>query len=197
MAYIETPRTDAGNFTFLTNGHKPEDFSVENTLLSPLKRKGNNDILAQMRRGRGVNLKTPGARLPLADRNNNQSNPAKQEFTPLLQSVAKKNLQRSAKLKHGPDTPAFLKGSLQGSDSPALPVLDTSTLYASHFGSSVVLEDGDTPVPQVATSSSQSTPLVALPKRDAAGIVNEQGNLMTLREQENVSTTHLLRRQSH
>lgn len=181
MAYIETPRTDAGNATYMTNGHDFENFSVEPSLLSPLKRK--EDIVSQMRNGRGISLKTPRARVPLADRRNL---PGRTEFTPLLQSVARKKLERNGKLGGAPETPAFLKASYQGSDSPALPGGDVSGVYGSDLGSSVLDGEG-TPMPQVASSSAQSTPLAVLPKRDAAGVLTDQGNMMTLREQENVS----------
>lgn len=187
MAYIETPRTDAGNATFMSNGNNL-DFSVDMPFLSPVKRNGNDDILPHMRKGRGpLKTRTPRARAPLTDRHNIPLLPARQEFTPLLQSVTKKNAERSAKFRSGPDTPAFLKGSLRGSDSPALPVTEMSAMYESDFGSSAIGNNDDTPVPQVASSSTQSTPLATLPKREAAGMLNEQGNLMTLREQENVS----------
>lgn len=185
MAYIETPRTDADNATYMTNSHDFENFSVEPSLLSPLKRK--DDIVSQLRNGRGISLKTPRARVPLADRRNL---PGRTEFTPLLQSVARKRLERNGngKLGGAPETPAFLKTSYQGGDSPALPGGDVSGVYGSDMGSSV-LGDGDgdgTPMPQVASSSAQSTPLAVLPKRDAAGALTDQGNMMTLREQENV-----------
>lgn len=186
MAYIETPRTDAGNATLMTNGHNLENFSVENSLLSPLKRKDTkDDLLSQMRNGRG-SLKTPRARYPLADRRNLPSIPARQEFTPLLHSVAKKNLERKGRLHGQPQTPGFLKGSLQHSDSPALPGTEASALYGSEMGSSVVVDTDGTPMPHITGSSEQSTPLAVLPKRDANGVLNDQGNIMTLREQENV-----------
>ena len=183
MAYIETPRTDAGNATYMTNGHDFENFSVEPSLLSPLKRK--DDIFSQMRSGRGISLKTPRARVPLADRRNL---PARTEFTPLLQSVARKKVERNGKPGGAPETPAFLKASYQGGDSPALPGGDVSGIYGSNLGSSMI-GDGDadgTPMPQITSSSAQSTPLAVLPKRDAAGTLTDQGNMMTLREQENV-----------
>ena len=183
MAYIETPRTDAGNATYMTNSHDLDNFSAEPSLLSPLKRK--DDIVSQMRSGRGIDLKTPRARVPLADRRNL---PGRTEFTPLLQSVARKRLERNGKLSGAPETPAFLKASYLGGDSPALP-RDVSGVYGSDIGSSM-LGDGDgTPMPQVASSSAQSTPLAVLPKRDATGVMTDQGNMMTLREQENVSLT--------
>ena len=186
MAYIETPRTDAGNATFMTNGHKFENFSIENSLLSPGKRKDmRDDLISQMRNG-GGSLKTPRTRAPLQDRRNLPAGPSRQEFTPLLQSVTKKNFERNGRLNGQPETPAFLRGSLRHSDSPALPVAEISAVYGSELGSSVVGGSNGTPMPQVASSSAQSTPLAILPTRDAAGLLNDQGNLMTLREQENV-----------
>ena len=182
MAYIDTPRTDAGNTTYMTNGHDLENFSVEPSLLSPLKRK--DDIVSQLRHGRGISLKTPRARVPLADRRNL---PARAEFTPLLQSVARKKIERNAKLNGAPETPAFLKASYQGNDSPALPSGDVSGVYGSDLGSSMLGDGEGTPMPQVASSSAQSTPLAVLPNRDSAGVMTDQGNMMTLREQENVS----------
>ncbi|KAF6235547.1 hypothetical protein HO173_006230 [Letharia columbiana] len=181
MAYIETPRTDAGNATFMTDGHDFENFSIEPSLLSPLKRK--DDIVSQVQNGRGISLKTPRARVPLADRRNL---PARTEFTPLLQSVAKKTLERKGKIGGAPETPAFLKASYQGGDSPGLPGGDVSGVYGSDLGSSVLGDGEGTPMPQVTSSSAQSTPLAVLPKRDAAGVLTDQGNMMTLREQENI-----------
>lgn len=186
MAYIETPRTDAGNATYMSNAHNLENFSVEPSLLSPLKRK--DDLVSQMRNGRGVSLKTPRARVPFSDRRNLPGVPGRGEFTPLLQSVARKNLERNGKLSGGPETPAFLKASYQGGNTPALPGAEVSAIYGSDFDSSVLVDGEGTPMPQVASSSSQSTPLAVLPKRDATGVLMDQGNLMTLREQENVCT---------
>ena len=183
MAYIDTPRTE-GDATYLTNGHNLENFSVENSFLSPLK--GKNDLASHMRNGRGVSLKTPRARIPFTDRRNLPAAPGRGEFTPLLQSVAKKNLERSSKINGAPETPAFLKASYKGGNSPALPGAEVSGVYGSDFGSSVLGDSDGTPVPQIASSSAQSTPLAVLPKRDTTGVLNDQGNVMTLREQENV-----------
>ena len=187
MAYIETPRTDAGNATFMTNGHGLGDFSVENSMLSPIK--GKDDIVALMRSERGTSLKTPRVRAPLADRRNLPAASRGPEFTPLLQSVTKKNFERKSK-STGPETPAFLKASYQGHNSPALPRGDASAVYGSDFGSSVLEDIESTPIPQVTSSSAQSTPLAILPKRHATSVLNEQGDIMTLREQENVSFLH-------
>lgn len=183
MAYIDTPRTDA-DATYMTNGHNLESFSVENSFLSPLK--GRDDLASQMRHGRGISLRTPRARVPFSDRRNLPAAPGRGEFTPLLQSVARKNLERNGKLSGAPETPAFLKASYQGGDSPALPGPEISGVYGSDLGSSVLGDNDGTPMPQVASSSAQSTPLAVLPKRDATGVLTDQGSMMTLREQENV-----------
>ena len=179
MAYIETPRTEAGNATLMTNGNL-ENFSLENSFMSPSKQK--NDQL--FRNGRGISLKTPRVRAPFADRRNLPNALAHGEFTPLLQSVTKNNMMRNGKKNGAPETPAFLKGSHMSGDSPALPNGDISGIYAE--GSSVMPLEAETPLPQVATSSAQSTPLAVLPKRDGEGVLVDQGNMMTLREQENV-----------
>lgn len=185
MAYIDTPRTDAGNATFMTGGHDLKDLSMEN-VLSPIKR--SEDIIALMRNEKGASLKTPRAtRLPLTDRRNLPAGSRQAEFTPLLQSVTKKNFERNNKRKSGPETPAFLRPGGKENLSPSLPNAESSALYGSDFGSSVLGDHGSTPLPQIASSSTQATPLAALPKRDATGILNDQGQLMTLREQENVS----------
>lgn len=190
MAYLDTPRTEA-DATYMTNGHNLENFSLENSILSPVKQR-NGGLIDQMRAGRGISLRTPRARVPFADRRNLPSVPGRGEFTPLLQSVAKKNLQRNGKLSGAPETPAFLKASYQGSDSPALPGVDQSGVYGSELGSSVIGDNDGTPIPQVTSSSAQSTPLAVLPKRDAGGVLADQGNVMTLRQQENARRTYKL-----
>ena len=184
MNYVETPRTDAGNATYLSNGHNLENFSVENSFFSPSKRK--DDLISQLRNGRGINLKTPRARGPLADLHNLPAAPPQGEFTPLLQSGIRKNTLRKGKLNGAPETPAFLKAGYKGGKSPALPAVEASAVYGYDEGSSAVAEDNGTPVPQIASSSAQSTPLAVLPKRDAGGVLQDQGQMMTLREQENV-----------
>lgn len=189
MAYIETPRTDAGNATYFSNGHNLDNFSVENSFLSPLK--GKDNLVSDVRNGHGISLKTPRARVPFSDRRNLPGAPGRGEFTPLLQSVAKRNLERNGKISGAPETPAFLKAGYHGSDSPTLPGADVTGVYGSDVNSSAVGDDG-TPIPPVASSSAQSTPLAVLPQRDAAGVLTDQGNLMTLREQENVCWCSLL-----
>ena len=184
MAYTETLRTD-GDASYLTNGHNLENFSVEPSLLSPIKKHSDN-VVSGLRHGRLNALRTPRARVPLSERQNLPGASSRGEFTPLLQSVARKQLERNSKLKGAPETPAFLKENHKGTDSPALPRADVSNVYGSDFGSSVLVQDEGTLLPQVASSSAQSTPLATLPK-DAKGVLLDQGNILTLKEQENVS----------
>lgn len=99
---------------------------------------------------------------------------------------------RKGKLSGAPQTPAFLKAGYQETNSPALPTAEISGLYGDDTGSSVGVDGDGTPVPQVASSSAQSTPLAVLPKRDAGGVLADQGNMMTLREQENVCAITLI-----
>lgn len=187
MAYIETPRTDAGNATYLSNAHNLENFSVENSFLSPSKSR--DDLVSQMRNGRGRSLKTPRSRVPFTDRQNlPKAPPVRGEFTPLLKSAARNSMFRKGKLSGAPQTPAFLKAGYQETNSPALPAPEISGLYGDDTGSSVGVDGDGTPIPQIASSSAQSTPLAVLPKRDDGAVLADQGNMLTLREQENVRT---------
>lgn len=190
MAYIETPRTDAGNATYMSNAHNLENFSVENSFLSPSKSR--DDLVSQLRNGRGLSLKTPRSRVPFTDRQNQPKAPLRGEFTPLLKSAARNSMLQKGKLSGAPQTPAFLKAGYKETNSPALPTAEISAMYGDDTGSSVGVEGDGTPVPHVASSSAQSTPLAVLPKRDADGVLADQGNMMTLREQENVRALVLI-----
>ncbi|MCJ1390835.1 hypothetical protein MMC18_003696 [Xylographa bjoerkii] len=184
MAFIDTPRTDAGNATYLDNGHNIEALSAENSFLSPVKKQG--DLLAQLRSHRGSTLKTPRMRAPFADRRNLPAAQAQAEFTPLLKSVTKRNASRLGKENVVPQTPAFLKPGYQVKDSPALQAPESSVLYGDETRSDVGAAEEATPLPQTASSSAQSTPMPVLPKRDGNGVLQDHGNMMTLREQENI-----------
>ena len=185
MAYIETPRTDIGNATYMTDGPNIEDVSMDDSLMSPLKKQ--DDLLHQLRSNRGVSLKTPRTRIPLVDRRNLPTAPTQVEFTPLLKSVTKKNQLRRDKENGLPITPAFLKSGYKANDSSALPNLETSVVYGEDTGSSIRMHNEEAVMPQISDSSAQSTPLAVLPRRNGEGATADQGNLLTLREQENVS----------
>ncbi|KAL8789060.1 MAG: hypothetical protein Q9213_001323 [Squamulea squamosa] len=185
MAYVETPRTDAGSF-YMPDGHDLDDISAEYTFMSPSKKDRDKDVVSRLlQNARRTSMKTPQSRAPFRDRRNLQTGLAQGEFTPLLGSVAKKNNQRSSKHNGAPETPAFLKKGYKGSDTPVLPST-TPRAYSENTGSSLGAIDEETPVPQMASSSAQPTPLATLPKRDGEAVLADQNNAMALREQENI-----------
>jgi hypothetical protein len=185
--YIDTPQTAAEN-SYLTNGLGGlDELSPEKSFASPSK--GRN-LLQGIRNGRGVSLKTPraGGRDPLRLLPNGAA--SKGEFTPLMMSVTKKNhMRRASGKKVGAQTPSFMKdNSIINGPTPALPRMgDNSHIYDERTSSSAGDAANETPMPQaVSSSSAQSTPLAQLPGRDGRGGVVGDGNMMTLREQENV-----------
>jgi hypothetical protein len=184
-AGLDTPRTDAGNATFVTNSAL--DISMEPSFHSPSK--GKNDLVKPLKSTRkGISLRTPRNRAPFADRRNLLL-ASQAEFTPLLHSVTKSNLARQVgKENDVPPIPEVLRGGLQSiAGSPGLP-LDNSIAFRGDFGSSFGPDEAaGTPVPQIPSSSAMSTPLAMLPKRDAGGVLVDGAQMMTLREQENVS----------
>jgi hypothetical protein len=191
--YINTPQTLAGNETYLTNGLGGLDgVSPEKSFASPSR---SHDLIGQIqkaRRGNGINIKTPrvGERDPLRLLPNGPA--VKSEFTPLMKSVTKNNLRRSSRKFGVPSTPAYLRdgGSVNGA-TPGLPKLgDNSQIYAEHTSSSTGDAANYTPLPQNVSSSAQSTPLAQLPARDGGAVMGD-GNVMTLREQENASRSSI------
>lgn len=189
MAYIETPRTDAGNSTYMSNAYNLENFSMEKSFLSPTKKK-KDDLVSQIRKGRGSSLKTPRSRVPLTDRPNLHT-AAQGEFTPLLRSAVRNNSLRKENRGGAPKTPAFLKNGYKDASSPSLPRPEMSRIYDEDSGSSGLVDGASTPA-LPPSSSVKLTPLAALPKRDAGGVLADQGNVMTLREQENVGVSFLM-----
>lgn len=175
--------------------------SVENSLQIPEK---DEDIIKTIENGRrrssgnGFSLSTPRAgsgpkstRNALHDRRNLPTQaPPKGEFTPLMKSATKNNFFRnlSAARKNGaPQTPAYLKQSYRSNgNTPGLPTMDESEYEDG-------TTDDATPVPQVASSSAQSTPLPNLPGRDGGGVLNDGQNMMTLKEQEKVPHPSLIK----
>lgn len=202
--YIDTPRTEVdGNATYLTNGLRSVGRnnlsaldSVENSFQTPSK---DDDVLkvlnnnGRRRSSGGFKLSTPRAgtgpkstKSALNDRRNlPAAAPAKGEFTPMMQSATKNNYLRNtaaARGAGGPKTPAYLKASYRSNaNTPGLPPLEMTEIDEED-----VTDDQPTPLPQVASSSAQSTPLPFLPGRDGGGVLNDGQNMMTLKEQEKV-----------
>jgi hypothetical protein len=205
LPYIDTPRTEVdGNATYLTTGLRSATRanlsaldSVENSLQIPSK---DDDILKTFEKRRrsssGFILGTPRAgsgpgsvRNALDDRRNVA--PPKGEFTPMMRSVTRNNYTRNMSAARGtgvPRTPAFLKEGYHG-NTPGLPLMDLTDINEKSITGSIEDEQA-TPVPQVASSSAQSTPLPILPRRDGSGgILSDGQNMMSLKEQERVSIT--------
>ena len=175
MAYLDTPRTDAGNHTYLSDAH---NFPIDNSFVSPLKRK--DDLILQMRNHHGLSLRTPRARQPLTDSRNIPQ--AQAEFTPLLKSAVRANRLRKDKVIN--QTPSFAHSD---TESPLSRMINSSK-YDSDYQNSFAREASDSAsVPQIPSSSAQSTPL-AMPSKDSNGVLLEQGNKFTLKEQENVQS---------
>ncbi|KAL1959797.1 hypothetical protein VTO42DRAFT_942 [Malbranchea cinnamomea] len=189
--YIDTPRTELdGNATHLSNGprsttrHNLSALSIENSFQAPDKDRNLLQEFENVRtqKTRGLSSRTPRVgQSSRSSQGNRQSlsgaATSKGEFTPLLKSVTKSNLLRTADRRaRTRETPSYRRTSgLSNIDE--MDVDEDSSMD----------EDNDaTPVPQVASSSVQSTPLPVLPRRGNNEVVGDGQNMMTLREQENM-----------
>lgn len=200
--YIDTPRTEIdGNATYLTNGNRSVGRnnlsaldSVENSFQSPSKDESVLKVLGDGRRrsSGGLKLSTPRAgtgpkstKSALNERRNLPAAPAaKDEFTPMMKSATKnnflKNMSTATRGAGGPKTPAYLRASYRSNpNTPGLPPIEMTGIEEEDA------TDEPTPLPQVASSSAQSTPLPNLPGRDD-GVLGDGQNMMTLKEQEKV-----------
>lgn len=183
MGGLDTPRTNIGDATYLSR--QPDfDMSQELSFQSPSK---DANLLHQLRNGGRPTLKTPrGNRAPFTDRRNLPAGLAGAEFTPLLKSATMNSARRGPGgvpgKENGLQTPAFL--ARIDEDMTPMPAGETSVYGASRNASSYM---DNTPLPAVADDSSvASTPLVMRRRGDGADGPLEDGNQLSLREQENV-----------
>ncbi|KAG0647301.1 Spindle pole body pcp1 [Hyphodiscus hymeniophilus] len=177
---LDTPRTNLGDATYLSTQQLDFDISQEQSFQSPSK--DNNNLLQQLQNGRrgAINLKTPRSRVALGDRRNVPAG----EFTPLLKSATRNSALRNGK-ENVLATPGFLRaGGLQNipEDLSPLPVMGSSIYGGSQNGSYMA----GTPLPHIDSSSTASTPMALLPRRNEGPGVLQDGNQLSLREQENV-----------
>lgn len=168
---IDTPRTEAGDQTrFTVNA----DFSELPSFLPP---PGRDELMPAVRGQKNGSFATPRARVPLANRSRNAQ--SKNEFTPLLQSAARNRFllrdQESKENHGGLVTPAVLKGGYTYSS----PMPEASSLMNSSMSSD------HTPMAHLNGSSSPASTLMAMPSGEL-GIGGDGGNVLTLREQEEV-----------
>jgi hypothetical protein len=163
-AGLDTPRTNIGDATYLTN--QPEfDISQEMSFQSPSK--DNNNLIQQLQNGRrgAINLKTPRSRAPFGDRRNLPTFAGGGEFTPLLKSATRNSARKFGKENGVPRTPAFLKpGGLDDivEDLSPVPNMGSSIYDDTRNGSYM----NGTPLPAMDDSSSASTPMALLPRRN-------------------------------
>jgi chromosome segregation ATPase len=182
---LDTPRTNLGDATYLTNQPLDFDISQEQSFQSPSK--DSNNLVQQLQNGRrgAVNLKTPRSRVVLNDKRNLPAALAGGEFTPLLKSATRNSALRNGK-ENVMQTPAFLKpGGLDNipEDFSPLPQMGSSIYGRDSRNASYM---AGTPMPHIDSSSTASTPLALLPRRNEKPGILQDGNQLSLREQENV-----------
>lgn len=175
---LDTPRTNIGDATYLDRAPDFGDISQELSFQSPSK---DGNVLDQLRDGRGGQIRTP-QRNPLTDRQNLPPSIGGAEFTPMLKSATRNSVRRRGK-ENGNNifnTPGLDR--IDENDITALPTMDNSMFSSSRNQSYM----DHTSLPVVDSSSVASTPL-ALPRRNGTdqGPLQD-GNQLSLREQENV-----------
>ncbi|KAG4443131.1 hypothetical protein IFR05_001363 [Cadophora sp. M221] len=180
---LDTPRTNLGDATYLSTQHLDFDISQEQSFQSPSK--DNNNLVQQLQNGRrgAINLKTPRSRATLGDRRNLPAGLGGGEFTPLLKSATRNSALRIGK-ENIPATPAFLKpGGLSNIPEDLSPVPHGSSVFGDSRNETYM---AGSPMPHIDSSSTASTPMVLLPRRNEGPGVLQDGNQLSLREQENV-----------
>lgn len=183
---LDTPRTNIEDPTYLLSRQPDFDLSQEQSFDSPSN--DNNNLVNQLQNGgrRGaLNLKTPRSRAVLHDRRNLPAGLGGGEFTPLLKSATRNSAMRNGNGKENvPATPAFLKpGGLDRISEDLSPLPVGSSVYGGSRNGSYFV---GTPMPQVESSSAASTPTALLPRRTEGPGALQDGNQLSLREQENV-----------
>lgn len=168
MAHLlDTPRTEVGDMTRFTTNEP--SFSIEETFHAPTDR---DNLFKQM----------SGARTPRAQLTTRRNLSAKNEFTPMLKSATANRTRQVNGLFDGKiTTPIAMKPGFQVSNTP-LPEASMFDVQSSSFAESV---DDRTQLPDP-NSSAMSTPM-AIPRRAEGEMDGGNGNVLTLREQEDVS----------
>ncbi|PNP56470.1 hypothetical protein THARTR1_03166 [Trichoderma harzianum] len=167
---LDTPRSNAGDATYLSRLPDISDISPEASFIAPDK---DDDLLQRLRNGKRSNFRTPRRKGPLADRPNLPSNIGGGEFTPMLKSATLNSTRRNGKENNAAasTTPAALR-TIDEDEMTPLPRMDFSV--ASYLET-----------PQIASSIS-STPIGPPPRRNGDMGPLQDGKQLSLREQENV-----------
>lgn len=177
---LDTPRTNVGDATYLGRAPDFADISQEASFHSPEKESGN--VLQQLRNGRsnGINLRTP-RRDPLTDRNNLPPSIGGAEFTPLLKSATRNSVRRRGGKENGAVSMTPSLDRIEENDLTPVPRMDAS-MYSSSRNQSYL----EHTIPQIDSSSVTSTPLAVATRRGGDKGPLQDGNQLSLREQENV-----------
>lgn len=182
LGALDTPRTNLGDATYL-NGQPELDMSEEVSFQSPSK---DANVLQQLRNGgKPGSLRTPRGtkRAPFSERHNLPAGLAGPEFTPLLKSATRRSATRRRSGKENvAATPTGLLARINEDLSP-LPAVENSVFGASRGTPSFV---GRTPVPQVDSDSTVTTPMLMKARRDVGKSPLHDKNQLSLREQESV-----------
>ncbi|KAL7932430.1 hypothetical protein V8C35DRAFT_323012 [Trichoderma chlorosporum] len=173
---LDTPRSNAGDATYLSRLPDISDISPEASFIAPDK---DDDLIQRLRNGRRSNMRTPRRKGPLVDRPNLPSNIGGGEFTPLLKSATMNSTRRNGKENNAAatTTPVALR-TIDEDEMTPLPRMDFSaysTRNASYLNT-----------PQILDSSISSTPIGPPPRRDGDMGPLQDGKQLSLREQENV-----------
>jgi chromosome segregation ATPase len=174
---LDTPRTNVGDATYLSR-QLDFDITQEPSFQSPSK--DNNNLVQQLQNGRRGPIRTPRSRVAFGDRRNLPPGLSGGEFTPLLKSATRNSALRNGK-ENVPHTPAF--GILDNIPEDFSPLPQGSSVYEDSRNGSYM---ASTPMPQIDSSSTASTPMALLPRRSEGPGVLQDSNQMSLREQENV-----------
>ena len=184
MAFLETPRTEAGNATLLMSGHHIDDLSFEHSFQSPKKRQ--HGLVQDLRKQRGILSTTSDPVLLLSRRPDLDSARRPGEFTPLLKSASKRDQLA------GKGAPAVAKPMRHTRSGLAIPSndeaqqLESSVVYATEHEDSKTSQDAARPLQLDLESSAVSTPLAVPHARGVSSERNDQPHL-SLREQEKAS----------
>lgn len=179
---LDTPRTNIGDATYLSRAPDFADISQEASFHSPEKESGN--VFQQLRNGRsngnGVSIRTP-RRDPLTDRNNLPPSIGGAEFTPLLKSATRNSVRRRGGKENGGMSLTPNLSRIDENDLTPVPRMDAS-MYSSSRNQSYL----DHTIPHIDSSSVTSTPLAIATRRGGDKGPLQDGNQLSLREQENV-----------
>lgn len=176
---LDTPRTNLGDATYLDR--QPDlDITQEPSFQSPSKEP---NVFQSLRNGLGrPSLRTPRGsknRAPFGDRINIPNGIGGGEFTPLLKSATRNSARRRGGKENGLVTPAL--GKIDEDMTP-IPVGESS-IYRSSRDASYV---DRTPLPDVDSDSTASTPMIMRRGKAGNGGPLQDGQQLSLREQENV-----------